>query len=206
MANIKTYKDGARLIIVVENCTGPMAEKVNNFLLDILGTAQPKEVPAVIPIEETEDIAPEIRVEDEIGPENPTPFTAPSPEEIARACAVTGASGTLGRAIDTGDTAAVVRLSTVAYKLDESLKCTVLALCKRYMLDDCVCREPENASADEIKRFVLDYYPLVKGNVAEILNKAGYADPDAFFKHANMVQKQGAYQSILDGLLGRIRN
>ena len=83
MANIKTYKDGTRLIIVVENCTGPTAEKVNNFLLDILGTAQPKEVPAVIPIEETEDIAPEIRIEDEIGPENPTPFTAPSPEEIA---------------------------------------------------------------------------------------------------------------------------
>ena len=206
MANIKTYKDGSRLIIVVENCTGATAEKVNNFLLDVLGTVQVQEVPAVIPAEPKEEVIPEIRVEDEITPENPTPFVAPSSEARARECAVKGASGTFGRALDTGDTAAIVNISTRAHKLEESLHYTVVEMCKRYMLDDCIRREPETASTNEIERFVADYHPLIKASLGEILSAAGYADADAFFKHANMVQQRGAYQSLIDGLITRIQS
>lgn len=206
MANIKTYKDGARLIIVVENCVGDTAEKVNNFLLDVIGTAPPKTIPAVVPIEIEEEAAPEIRIEDEITAENPTPFVAPSSKESARACPVNGASGTLGRALDTGDTAAIVEFTAGVRNIDESLRHTALEMCKRYMLDDCICREPENASTSEMKRFVVNYLPLVKTSVKEILCGAGYADIDTFFEHANDIQQRGAYQSILDGLISRIQH
>lgn len=205
MTNVKAYKDGNRLIIVVENCTGEVAGKVNDFLLDIIGTAQPKVVPALLPQNAVEEAAPEIRVEDEITPQDPAPFAAPSSKEAARACAVPGASGTLGHALDVGDTEAIAKLVTMVHKMDESLKHTVVAMCKKYILDDCIRRNPAEATTNEIRRFFSDYRPLIKATMNEILSKAGYADIDLFFAHANMVQQQGAYQSILDELVARVK-
>lgn len=59
MVNIKTYKDGDRLILVVENCVGETATKVNRFVTDLLGIeAIPQDVPDLVPIKVTEEPVP----------------------------------------------------------------------------------------------------------------------------------------------------
>ena len=37
MNNVKTYRDGDRFILVVENCNGSLATKVNEFIVSIMG-------------------------------------------------------------------------------------------------------------------------------------------------------------------------
>ena len=176
---------------------------MNEFLLDILGVETAKEVPAVIPQEVKEDPFPNFEEVDEITA--PNAFKAPSSEEQARSCPVEGASGTFGRALDTGDTVAVVMLSIKATNMEESLRYTVLKLCKRYMLDDCIKREAENASANEIRRFLLEYQPLIKGCLKELMNKAGFASIDQFLQDADMDSKRHAYQSVLDCIISRVK-
>ena len=60
MVNIKTYKDGDRFILVVENCIGETAQKVNSFVADLLGLSEavkPVQVP-LKPIKVKEETPP----------------------------------------------------------------------------------------------------------------------------------------------------
>lgn len=57
MNNLKTYRDGDRFILVVENCKGSLAAKVNEFIVSIMGIKEePTEVPLVPLKVEDEDI------------------------------------------------------------------------------------------------------------------------------------------------------
>lgn len=206
MTNVKTYKDGSRLVIVVENCTGPLAEKVNNFLLDILGAEPPRTVPAVVPQEIREEPIPDTTIITEITETDPSPFKAPSSTEEARSYPVEGASGSLGRALDSGDTTAIVKLSTKTHLMDESLRYTVLELCKQYMLDDCIKRDPADASLKEITRFIGEYTPLIRACIQELLKQAGYADIKTYLECADIEQLRGAYQAVLDCIISRIQS
>ena len=70
MVNIKTYKDGDRLILVVENCVGETATKVNRFVTELLGIEEePIKVPNLTPI----------KVEEEPIPNMPEPITETAP-------------------------------------------------------------------------------------------------------------------------------
>ena len=64
MVNIKSYKDGDRLVLVIENCTGDIAEKTNNFITSLLGIdITPTQVP-LKPIKVAEEPMPEIPKEE----------------------------------------------------------------------------------------------------------------------------------------------
>lgn len=66
MNNVKTYKDGDRFILVVENCKGSLATKVNEFIVSIMGIEEePTEVP-LIPLEVEEEDVPDISSCEEI--------------------------------------------------------------------------------------------------------------------------------------------
>lgn len=202
MNNIKTYKDGERLCIVVENCTGATAAKVNRFLLDILGVpVEPAEVPGLTPVEVIEDPMPltddmEIITEEQL-------FDEPSPIEEARSLPVDGPSGTLGYALDTGDTYAVVR-ATLAPNLDERMRYTVIELCKEYMINDCLARVPETATRQDVQNFIVAYRPLIKAQLIELLNADGFNDLKAFLENVSVEKLQHAYRAILEALTTRM--
>ncbi len=205
MTNLKTYKDGSRLILVVENCTGEIAAKVNAFVLDLLGTNGPEVIPAVVPITVQEEAEPEVRPEQEITKENGNLFNAPAPEETAKNIPVDGPSGTLGNAINTGDTNTVVRVCVKATNLDESLRHTVIKLCKEYLLDDCSRRNPDNAGVHDFKSFCETYKPLIDKSLKNILSQAGHNKLHHFIAEAKLEVLRDAYSRLLDDLIVRMR-
>lgn len=109
--NIKTYKDGARMILVVENCTGEIAAKVNDFILDILGfESTPATVPEIVPEQVKAEEKPDLTNATPVTRESGKAFDEPAPEAVAREYPVPGISATFGKALDTGDTNAVALL------------------------------------------------------------------------------------------------
>lgn len=213
MRNIKTYKDGSRLVIVVENCTGPLAAKVNSFILDVLGLDEDpanlqdvtQEVPGIVPERPIEDDAPDLSQAEEIGQGNEAPFNAPIPEELARSLAVDGPSGTLGRALDTGDTAAIVKMCMQTKNMDESVRYTALKLCKQYILKDCKRRTPECTPTNEIIKFFDVYKPLIGAAIKDILSQAGMSSIKDFFTLQDEYIHQDAYSTVLECIIGRVK-
>ena len=203
MTNIKTFKDGSRLIIVVENCTGDLATKVNNFLLDLLGTTEAQPVPEVIPEETKEEVAPIVEEAEAITVKNPTPFEAPAPEDVAKDFLVEGDSGTFGEALRRKDTQAVVWATVKANKADESIRQTLVKMCKQYIYNDCASRDPEITSTEEIKKFISIYKPIIGGAIKQILGSSGYATLDDFFDLADEYIHQDAYRVIIEEIMER---
>lgn len=214
MNNVKTYKDGSRLVIVVENCTGPLAAKVNAFILDVLGMPEGEPlkeevltqvVPGIVPEKPVKEEIPDVSEAEQIHPGDEDPFNAPIPEELARSLAVDGPSGTLGRALDTGDTAAVVKLSMQSRNMDESVRYTALKLCKQYILKDCQRRTPECTPTNEIMKFFDVYKPLIGAAIKDILAKAGMSSLKDFFALQDEYQHQDAYGAILECIIRRVK-
>lgn len=217
MQNIKTYKDGNRLVIVVENCTGELATKVNRFILDALGMpeissddmpeqAKPVAVPAIVP---------EVVAEEKIELDQCTPITAseekpfeePIPLQAANDVAVKGGSGTLGNAIRNKDTVAIVELVAKDSKtMNESTRTSVLALCKTYIREDCIKRDPYYATTAEIQKFFEIYEPLLTNSIQQILGSVGYANMRDFFGFTDEHVHQDAYASVLESLIERTSN
>lgn len=213
MRNIKTYKDGSRLVIVVENCTGPLAAKVNNFILDVLGLDEnsvnlqdvTQEVPGIVPEKPVEKEKLDLSQAEEIKKGDEAPFDAPIPEELARSLAVDGPSGTLGRALDTGDTAAIVKMCLSTKNMDESVRYTALKLCKQYILKDCKRRTPECTPTNEIIKFFDVYKPLIGVAIKDILSKAGMSTLKDFFALQDEYIHQDAYSTVLECIIGRVK-
>ena len=213
MRNIKTYKDGSRLVIVVENCTGPLAAKVNNFILDVLGLDEnsvnlqdvTQEVPGIVPEKPVEKERLDLSQAEEIKQGNEAPFDAPIPEELARSLPVDGPSGTLGRALDTGDTAAIVKMCLSTKNMDESVRYTALKLCKQYILKDCKRRTPECTPTNEIIKFFDVYKPLIGVAIKDILSKAGMSTLKVFFTLQDEYIHQDAYSTVLECIIGRVK-
>lgn len=205
MTTVRTYKDGDRLIIVLENCTGELAQKANAFVMDALGlpgkAPSPTPVPAVIPQTVAEpDIT--IRESDEIQEEKP--FDEPLPLQNVHNIPVSGGSGTLGQAIERKDTAAIVELCVSTKTMAPQARDSVLALCKEYIRNDCLNRDPDYTGSDEIRQFFKEYEPLIQGAIKQILESAGYSCLDDFFDLTDEYIQQDAYSSVLTALISRV--
>lgn len=205
MANIKSYKDGSRLILVVENCVGETAAKVNNFLLDILGTAEQAEVPGVVPMTMQEEYPVDMTEAAEIDPYEREPFEAPSPEDVVRSMPVSETL-TLGEAIDNNESALVVRAIKLLQNADDGTKMTGTALCKQYIWKDCQHRDPEIACTEEIMEFFKAYRPLIGVGIKQILESSGISSLEDFFALSDEYFHRAAYKSVLDDLIHRTTN
>lgn len=212
MRNIKTYKDGSRLVIVVENCTGPLAAKVNAFILDVLGVGDESpapeavltEIPGIVPEKPIEESAPDMSKATLIEKGDEAPFNAPIPEDMARGLAVRGPSGTLGRALDTGDTAAIIAMCMQTHNMEESVRYTALKLCKDYILKDCQKRIPECTPSNEIAKFFDLYKPLIGVAIRDILSQVGMSSLKDFFTMQEEYIHQDAYATVLECIIRRV--
>lgn len=204
MNNIKTYKDGARMILVVENCTGDIAAKVNNFILDILGMdSKPTSIPEIVPEAPKEEAIPDTTKATPITKETGKAFVEPVPEQVAREYPVPGVSATFGHAFDTGDTKAIVWAMMQSQRMDPAMQHTIIRMSKRYIQRDCSRRVPDAASIAQIRRFFDEYEPLIKRGIKQILNSAACANLDDFFGLTEEYVLQDAYRVILEDLLAR---
>jgi len=199
---IKFWRDGDRFVIVVDNCTGETATKVNRFIIDMLGLPQaavvePKILPAVVPTEtvpintdlcEVLEDATEITTSEDL-------FKEPTLEAEARNIVVAGGAGTLGHAIETKDTATIVKTCA------ESKDPQVTKLCKSYIYTDCLRRDYEFATDAEIRTFYKDYEPLISAAITQILDSAGYASLDEYMDFASERLVRDAYRAIIESIL-----
>jgi len=206
MTNIKTYKDGDRFILVLENCTGELAAKVNQFILDVIGVPVttellPEIIPETVPAEEFPDMNKCLPIT--AVSENAKPFCEPMTENDARNIPIYGRSETIGQAMDKGDTAAVIYMSTCAKMLKESARQGVVTLCKAYLRDDCSKRNIEHASTPEIQDFFLLYTPIIREELKRILDASGCMALEDFFAQSNMSTQRSAYKNILDCVIQR---
>ncbi len=66
MNNIKTFRDGDRFVLVVENCKGSLAAKVNEIIVSLVGVEdEPIEVP-LVPIKVEEENVPDVTSYEEV--------------------------------------------------------------------------------------------------------------------------------------------
>lgn len=206
MNNIKTYKDGARMILVVENCTGELAAKVNDFILDILGfESAPATVPEIVPEKVQVEEKPDLTNATPITRESGKAFDEPAPETVAREYPVPGISATFGKALDTGDTNAVVTALMETAKMDPSMRYTIARMSKKYIYEDCSRRIPDAATTVQIKRFFAEYAPLIKKSIKFVLDSMAVANLDDFFALTDEYVQQDAYRVVLEDLIARSR-
>lgn len=205
MANIKSYKDGDRLILVIENCNGELAVKANNFIADILGIvpAEPEPVLDVEPVSVANEAMPKIEECELIVDKKP--FSEPSPKEFAYNTFVEGGSGTLGNAIALRDTQAVIGVCASAGTLTTETREPVVEICKEYIYNDCILRNADLEALEDVKVFFDLYEPITKKAVKNILNSTGYANLNDFFELADEFMVRDAYRCILDELLNKTK-
>lgn len=200
MIGIKSYKDGNRLIIAIDGCSGEIAKKVNRFLGELIGLEAGEEMPSVsVPDVEPVEVdtePPSVTDMQEINSAEDL-FPEPVPEELASQYVYD--DRTLETLIDEKDTGAIVNLLQELLG-DKENNAPVIAVCKSYLKQDCARRVPENATTKEIKRFFVAYYPLLKKAVDQILEQSGFAMMRDFFDVAADWQHQDAYKSALEAL------
>lgn len=209
MNNVKTYRDGARLILVVENCTGEVAAKVNRFVMDILqcdAAPEPTRVPAVVPEKPVDEPIPDVTKATPITVEDGKAFDEPAPEEMARNLPVEGISGTFGIALDRGHTDTVVSVYLQINNMEDSMRYTVTEMCKKYVREDCLRRTPECTNTTQIRKFFNEYKPLIGNELKFILSSSTYATVEDFLDFADEYQHQDAYRYVIEALLKRTSN
>lgn len=195
MRNVKSYKDGNRLILVVENCTGETAKIVNSFLAQLL-VGEAEEVQNVAPPMVAEDTPPAIKESQKI---TAGAFTEDISEEEA------GKLVFFQRPVqywlNANHIPAIICIATEARKnLSAYQYRTVIALCSRFLHNDLYRRNPSDASEEEIKDFFDSYKDLLKPLHSFLLKKAGCSDFDVLWKETNLSVKQDAYRCALDEL------
>ena len=61
MVNLKTYRDGERMVLVIENCKGELEKKVESFISDLIGLNTSEQTNLVpVKVQEEPDPTPKI--------------------------------------------------------------------------------------------------------------------------------------------------
>lgn len=206
MVNIKSYKDGDRLILAIENCTGDLAIKVNRFLAEIVGieAEEPQIVPALEPPEVINEPTLDLT---KATTAKPGDFKEPlSEKEILHYTLKEGVySGkSVEQAFNEFGVDAAIRLACEAKNIPEDIRESAVRLCKQNIMKDLNRRNTEMDSTEEIKAFFNQYKPLIRDGIEQILAMAGYVTLDEFFILADEQMQRDAYESIIQGLAERV--
>lgn len=206
MVNIKSYKDGDRLILVIENCTGDLAIQVNKFLAEIIGlkNSSPKEVPALVSIPVNDEPMPEI---DTLQQAHSGDFIEPpTDEEIKRFSFSDGAYKGMSvyDALKQDGIKAAVRISSKSNLLPKNIKGKAIEICKKSIAQDLCLKNTSTASRNEIYDFFTLYSPIIEDGIKQILCMSGYSSLSDFFAFADENTLKDAYEGIVLSLREKI--
>ena len=203
---IKSFRDGNRLILVLEECSLESEKNLFELLKSLTDTPiESADIPEIVPTNAPlpSDPPMNLSVQSELG--------ASAPEiddnmllDAALKLSVNGKTENLGEAISQNDTRAIVDLCLRTQSIDPQIRPFALKTCKSYILNDCERRVPEVASVREIRNFFALYAPLISLSVNEILQSAGCNTLKDFFESYEDYVLQDAYRAILDNLVERI--
>lgn len=206
MVNVKTYKDGDRFILMIENCTGELAEKVNQFLADILGPVpEPQTVPGLEPMENCSDDTPQT---EKLQTANPGDFKEkPTKQEILNYTFETGTfkGYTLKSALNEHGINAAVKIACEIKSIEQPMRKEILDGCKQMIAKDLTKRKPQNADMDEIDTFIHLYKPLAQKGIQQILSMSGYSSLEEFFVFSDEKMQRDAYEALIDALKEKVK-
>lgn len=206
MVNVKSYKDGDRLVLVVENCTGELAEKVNHFLaeiLDIVPVAKP--VPGLAPLENEDEPQPDIS---NLTPVSPGEFKeAPTIQAISKYVFSSGQykGKTFEYALKKNGVAAAISIACSIKSIEQPLRDSILKYCKQMIAKDLASKDVQNDSFDAIGNFFEMYKPLAIKGIQQILSMSGYASLEEFMVFSDEKTIRDAYEALIKALIERIQ-
>ena len=211
---------GERLIVVVENCTGDTAVRVNQMLAALISDSpltpapsyeavpqpivktdvpDPIQVPAVTLEPVKEEPAPDLRKAEPIVSQTDF-FEEPIPEEDALNTPVQSGAKTLRGALEQNDVKAIVQCLFDSKNLPENTRHTVNKICRQFLQRDLDKREPAITAVQDIKAFVTAYLPFLKTPLRQILSQTGYESIEDFFQYSEEWLVQEAYRSLLEAI------
>ena len=197
MNNIKSYKDGDRLILVIENCTGDTAAKVNAFVADILGINEdfpaPKEIEGVEPIVTAEIKMPDISKAKAI--ETIEDFFPVSQNKDIYSFSLPDEMYPLSVAISSMDIKYISKILIYCEANDFPEKEKVESICKQTLRDDCSIRVYDD-SMDRIDKFFEDYSDIITKEVKAICEATGNSDYQNFRINETEETIRDAYEAI----------
>lgn len=202
MTNIKSYKDGARLILVIENCTGELARKCNAFLADVVGIdADPEPIPALVPLQIRDDPPPDERTME--------PVVRMDEDKRDHSCESRQIPSGPYQGLRVKDALlqhgvkAAIDLIQRRSQFPELVRDDLLAITKKMIYSNAAARNPDTASLEEIRAFFSEFQPLIVNSTRQILEMAGYSLIADFLDFAPEHMQQDAYYSVLDELKRR---
>lgn len=205
MTNIKSYKDGARLILVIENCTGELARKCNAFLADLVGIdAAPEPIPAIVPIQVKDDPPP---TEQTLMHMEPVTQIIEEDQSCSSGSQIIPSGPFKGLLVNDAlqqyGIRAAIDLIQRRSQFPESVQNDLLVVTKKLIHANAASRNPETASLGEIKDFFEEFHPLIENSTRQILEMSGYSLILDFLDFAPEHMQQEAYFSVLDELKRR---
>ena len=216
--NLQIFIDGSKRILVVDNCVGDTLELFNAMVRTLfsLPDTQAKEIPGVVPMEDT-DIKPPVT---EDLPTMPLPapcVTSSIPAE--QACnpisalpdiaLTTGnyAGMTPKEAVDTDGLKAVIDICSNIREIEqEDVRENLLSVSKQLIAEDLRNREPETSEAAEMAEFLQTYCPLLSMQFFKsALKKYGYAGTEQMLADNNPANFRAVYKLCIENLQERIQ-
>ena len=200
MKNVKTYKDGDRFVLVVENCTGELKAKVAELVLGILDLGEgPTELPHLSPIRVADEKVPEEKVLEDL-PRKDIENAVPKKDGFMSGGRYDGKS--FADAIRADGVAAAIYMLQNADAIAPGFVLSLKGKCKEAIGLDVWSRDPDTATAADFEGFVNLYGPLI-GNenaLGSILAQAGYSDISDFIAFAGDTMIKGAYEALLEAI------
>ena len=188
---IKAYKDGDRLILVIENCTENLEEMLLHFLADVT------EVPGLQPMPQTDE---KIEIPEEETPSKNSLLLMP--DEPYNGMSVQ-------EAIDRDGVPAAIQAAFFANSLNGKEKVFVMALVKKRLKEDLTARKSagiekmEKGKQGSLEDFFLTYEPLLANLIKDILVRNECASLGEFLKTDRSILKK-EYDSVFEKLLRSI--
>ena len=188
---VKAYKDGDRLILVIENCTENLEEMLLHYLADVT------EVPGLQPMPQTDE---KIEIPEEKTPSKNSLLLMP--DEPYNGMSVQ-------EAIAKDGVSAAIQAAFFANSLDGKEKAFVMALVKKCLKEDLTARKTagiektEKGKQGSIEDFFLTYEPLLANLIKDILVRYECASLGEFLKMDRSILKK-EYDSVFERLLRSI--
>ncbi len=205
MNNIKTYKDGDRFVMVVENCNGAIATTVNEFITSILGIeAKPEPVP-LVPIEVAEEEIPDTSSYEEI-----THFIKDEQHvdvDVFRFVDGIYKGMTFDEAKDKDGMKAIAYTFANVKKVAPDCPSQILQKCKELLFYDCGLGKynPDLDSENDFRKFIETYDSMLNKIFKSMCEQAGYEDMQAMLASASENTWRSCYSLAKEKLLAMIQ-